>query len=74
MQQKEITRLMTLVEKYKHHPTKVAMTKSKLKQIEHMDRIEAPEKYDLKSFHTDFKPLRVGGQEVLKVKPTCYRL
>lgn len=79
MQQKEIARLMTLIEKYKHHPTKVAMTKSKLKQIEHMDLIEAPEKYDLKSFHAEFKPLRSGGQEVLKVsrlvigydKPLC---
>lgn len=79
MQQKEITRLMTLIEKYKHHPTKVAMTKSKLKQIEHMDLVEEPEKYDLKSFHMEFKPLRAGGQEVLKVnrlvigydKPLC---
>lgn len=67
LQQKEITRLMTLIEKYKHHPTKVAMTKSKLKQIEHMNLVEAPEKYDLKSFHAEFKPSRVGGQEVLKV-------
>lgn len=67
MQQKEIERLMTLIEKYKHHPTKVAMTKSKLKQIEHMERIEAPDQYDLKSFHAEFKPLREGGQEVLKV-------
>ncbi len=79
MQQKEIARLMTLIEKYKHHPTKVAMTKSKLKQIEHMDRIEAPERYDLKSFRVEFKPLRPGGQEVLKAnrliigydKPLC---
>jgi ATP-binding cassette subfamily F protein 3 len=79
LQQKEVARLMTLIEKYKHHPTKVAMTKSKLKQIEHMDLIEAPDKYDLKSFHLEFKPLRAGGQEVLKVnrlvigydKPLC---
>lgn len=79
MQQKEIARLMTLIEKYKHHPTKVAMTKSKLKQIEHMDIIEAPERYDLKSFRAEFKPHRPGGQEVLKVnrltigydKPLC---
>jgi ATP-binding cassette, subfamily F, member 3 len=79
LQQKEITRLMALIEKYKHHPTKVAMTKSKLKQIEHMDLARAPERYDLKSFHAEFKPLRAGGQEVLKVnrlvigydKPLC---
>ncbi len=79
LQQKEIMRLMTLIEKYKHHPTKVAMTKSKLKQIEHMDIIDAPEKYDLKSFHAEFSPKRAGGQDVLKVnhlvigydKPLC---
>ncbi len=66
-QEKEIARLMTLIEKYKHHPTKVAMTKSKLKMIEHMDRVEAPDKYDQKTFHAQFMPKRVGGQEVLKV-------
>ncbi len=79
LQQKEIARLMALVEKYKHHPTKVAMTKSKLKQIEHMDIIQAPEKYDLKTFRAEFKPLKAGGQEVLRVnrlvigydKPLC---
>ncbi len=79
LQQKEIKRLMALIEKYKHHPTKVAMTRSKLKQIEHMDLVEAPEKYDLKSFHAEFKPLRAGGEKVLTVnklligydKPLC---
>ncbi len=79
LQQKEIARLTTLIEKYKHHPTKVAMTKSKLKQIEHMDLVAAPDKYDLKSFHAEFKPLRAGGETVLKVnklvigydKPLC---
>ncbi len=78
-QQKEITRLTALIEKYKHHPTKVAMTKSKLKQIEHMDLVQAPEKYDLKSFRAEFKPQYEGGQEVLRVnrliigydKPLC---
>ncbi len=66
LQQKEIARLMTLVEKYKHHPTKVAMTKSKLKQIEHMDIVKSPDQYDLRTFHAEFKPLRAGGQEVVK--------
>ncbi len=66
MQQKEITRLTALIEKYKHHPTKVAMTKSKLKQLEHMDLVQAPQKYDLKSFRAEFKPQNEGGQEVLR--------
>ena len=38
-QQKEIARLMEIVEKFKNKPTKVAMTRSKLKQIEHMEKI-----------------------------------
>ena len=41
LQQKEIERLQTLVERFKNKPTKVAMTRSKLKQIEHMVKIDA---------------------------------
>jgi ATP-binding cassette subfamily F protein 3 len=33
-----------------------------------MDIIEAPKRYDTKSFHADFVPRRESGQEVLKVK------
>ncbi len=67
LQQKEIKRLQTIVDKFKNKPTKVAMTRSKLKQIEHMDKIEAPECYDLKSFHAQFTPKRETGKEVLQV-------
>lgn len=68
MQQKEIERLNTLVERFKNKPTKAAMTRSKLKQIEHMDKVEAPDRYDLRTFHANFNPLRQSGKEVLKVK------
>ena len=64
-QQKEIERLTTIVEKYKNKPTKVAMTRSKLKVIEHMDKIDCPDRYDTKSFHASFKPLRETGKDVL---------
>lgn len=66
-QQKEIARLETIVEKFKNKPTKVAMTRSKLKQIEHMDIIEAPDKYDNKTFHANFEPGRETGKDVLMV-------
>ena len=66
-QQKEIERLNTIVEKYKNTPTKVSMTRSKLKVIEHMDIIEAPDRYDTKSFHASFKPLRETGKDVLYI-------
>lgn len=64
-QQKEIERLTTIVEKYKNTPTKVAMTRSKLKAIEHMDKIECPDRYDTKSFKLAFKPVRETGKDVL---------
>lgn len=67
LQQKEIARLQEIVEKYKNTPTKVAMTRSKLKQIEHMDKIEAPDRFDTATFHANFKPNRETGKEVLRV-------
>lgn len=66
LQQKEIERLQTLVERFKNKPTKVAMTRSKLKQIEHMVKIDAPARYDLKSFHADFQPARESVTVVLR--------
>ena len=66
LQQKEIERLQTLVERFKNKPTKVAMTRSKLKQIEHMVKIDAPARYDLKSFHADFQPARESVTDVLR--------
>lgn len=68
LQQKEIARLQTIVEKYKNTPTKVAMTRSKLKAIEHMDLIEAPDRFDTATFHANFKPDRETGKEVLRVQ------
>lgn len=66
-QKKEIERLTALVEKFKNKPTKVAMTRSKLKQIEHMEKIPKPEKYDLKTFHAAFKPRLSGVKDMLAV-------
>jgi len=66
-QQKEIERLQTIVDKFKNKPTKVAMTRSKLKVIEHMDKIERPDRYDTKSFHAHFQPLTETGKDVLFV-------
>ena len=67
-QQKEIKRLEEIIEKFKNKPTKVAMTRSKLKQIEHMELIARPADYDTKSFQADFKPLLETGKDVLNVK------
>ena len=67
-QQKEIKRLMEIVEKYKNKPTKVAMTRSKLKQIEHMELIARPADFDTKSFAADFTPNLETGKDVLLVQ------
>lgn len=67
LQQKEIKRLEEIVEKFKNKPTKVAMTRSKLKAIEHMDKIEKPESFDDKAFHATIQPRIVTGNDVLYV-------
>ena len=64
-QQKEIKRLTELVERFKNKPSKVAMTRSKLKQIEHMELVARPADYDTKSFHAAFTPKTESGKDVL---------
>lgn len=65
LQKKEIARLQTIIDKFKNKPTKVAMTRSKLKQIEHMVKIAPPDRYNLKSYHANFKPARESVSDVL---------
>ena len=67
-QQKEIKRLTELVERFKNKPSKVAMTRSKLKQIEHMELVARPADYDTKSFHAAFKPRLETGKDVLFIQ------
>ena len=67
-QQKEIARLQKLVEQWKNTPTKVAMTRSKLKVIEHMDKIEKPTRFDTKAFHAQFSPRIESHKEVMRIK------
>ena len=67
-QQKEIKRLTELVERFKNKPSKVAMTRSKLKQIEHMELVARPADYDTKSFKAEFTPKLETGKDVLFLK------
>lgn len=66
-QRKEIARLTDIVNRFKYKPTKASMAFSKLKQIERMDKIDAPHQYDLKTFHANFQPLGESVKRVLKV-------
>lgn len=78
-QQAEIARLNALIERFRDTPTKVAMTDSKLKAIEHMEIIEEPRRFDTASFKAEYTPKRATGKDVLMVnnlkigydKPLC---
>lgn len=64
-QQKEIERLQRMVTRFKGKPTKTAMAQSKQKAIDRMVIIEAPDKYDNKTFHANFQPEKETGNDVL---------
>lgn len=63
-QQKEIERLQRMVTRFKGKPTKTAMAQSKQKAIDRMVIIEAPDKYDNKTFHANFQPEKETGNDV----------
>lgn len=67
-QQKERERLENLVERFRYKATKAAMAQSKIKQLDKMEIIDAPERENLKTFHADFTPLDLGVKDVLSVK------
>ena len=65
VQQKEIERLQRMVTRFKGKPTKTSMAQSKQKAIDRMVIIEAPDKYDNKTFHANFQPEKETGNDVL---------
>ena len=67
-QQAEIKRLKAIADRFRYKPTKAKMALSKLKQIERMNIIEEPNKYDLKAFHANFNIEVESGEDVLTVK------
>lgn len=66
-QQKEMKRLTAIADRFRYKPTKAKMALSKLKQIERMVKVEEPNRYDLKSFHTNFVLKNQSGKNVLSV-------
>lgn len=67
-QQKEISHLNELVDRFRYKATKASMAQSKLKQIERMELLDAPESYDNRTFHADFEPAVQSAKDVLSVK------
>lgn len=70
-QQKEINRLMDIVDRFKYKPTKASMAMSKLKQVERMVLLDKPNKANTKTFKINFSPDMNSYREVLKVKNLC---
>ena len=64
-QQKEVAHLSGLVERFRYKATKASMAQSKMKQIERMDIVSAPEQADTRNFHADFEPEIQSAQLVL---------
>ena len=67
-QVKEIKRLTAIVDRFRYKATKAKMAQSKLKQIERMVKLEEPNRYDLKSFNTNFELEKESGNNVLAVE------
>lgn len=67
-QRAEIKRLQAIADRFRYKPTKAKMALSKLKQIERMTIIEEPNKYDLRTFHTNFNIPVESGKLVLSTK------
>lgn len=67
-QQREIARLQRMVDRFKGKPTKVSMAHSKEKAIEHMVKLEAPDRFDTKTFHANFQPAQATGNDVLTIR------
>ena len=65
---KEKQRLERLVERFRYKATKAAMAQAKLRQIERLGSAEAPDRYDLKSFHAHFSPEQESVRRVLEVR------
>ena len=65
--QKEIKRLTALVERFRYKAHKAAMAQSKLKQIERLKAVDAPDRFDLRKFHANITPRIETVKDVLKV-------
>ena len=70
-QEREIARLMDFVNRFRAKNTKAAQAQSKLKQIERMERIEAPSN-EAAELDFQFPQPERGGQRVIKLEAVHY--
>lgn len=67
-QQAEIARLNRLIERFRYKATKAKMVQSKIKLLEHMKIISAPDKADTKTFFSKLQPRIQSSRQVLDVR------
>lgn len=66
-QQKEIARITATAERFRYKATKAAMAQSKLKSIDRMQKLDAPESYDNRTFKATLEVNVQSAKEVLTV-------
>lgn len=66
-QQAEIARIQATADRFRYKATKAAMAQSKLKSIERMEKIDAPDAYDNRTFKATLEPSVQSAKEVLSV-------
>ena len=64
-QQAEIARIQATADRFRYKATKAAMAQSKLKAIERMEKIDAPDAYDNRTFKATLEPSVQSAKEVL---------
>lgn len=68
----EIDRLRKIVERFRYKATKAAMAQSKLKEIERLDTVETPRRFDTSTFASSFQPEYESVRDALFVKDLVF--
>ena len=66
-QQKEIARINRLIERFRYKATKAKMVQSKIKLLEHMEKIYAPNRANESTFKLKLQPKLQSSRQVLNV-------
>ena len=67
LQRAEIQRLTRLIERFRYKASKASMVQSKIKLIEKMQIVDAPDRYDTRTFRANTEPRIESSRQVLNV-------
>ena len=65
LQRAEIARLTKLIERFRYKASKASMVQSKIKLIERMQIVDAPDRYDTRTFRANTSPKIESSRQVL---------